>query len=114
MKLMIGLPRWAGNHDTCDKFGLLTLTHRISFELFKFIFRIKGSNSICLSPFKRFLLGKSSIIKNGYKIANEMYGIRDLLDNDISAVYARLCNVQATEERSHYYTGEPNGDCNQN
>ena len=114
MKLMIGLPRWAGNHDTCDKFGLLTLTHRISFELFKFIFRIKGSNSICLSPFKKFLLEKSSIIKNGYKIANEMYGIRDLLDNDISAIYARLCNVQATEERSHYYTGEPNGDCNQN
>ena len=105
MKLMIGLPRWAGNHDTCDQFNLLTLTHRINYDLFKFMFRIKDSQSECITPFKRFLLYKSDLFKNGSKTAQEIYGINDLLNNDLDAICSRVMYVQATEERSHYYRG---------
>ena len=105
MKWMLGLPRWAGNHDICDTFQSLTLTHRINYEIFKFMFRIMKSGSACIAPFKRFLFEKSEFFRNGIKIANEIYGITDLFENDIEAIYARLVYVQATEERSHYYRG---------
>ena len=103
IKWLLGFPAWYGNHDACDKVGILTLPHRINIEIFKFSFRILESTSPCLTSFKHFLKASGIYLQNANNICRNCYGISDFLTNDIDSIISRVQRVQDSEVRSDYY-----------
>ena len=103
IKWLLGYPPWYGNHDACDKIKELTLLHRINYEVFKFMFRVIGTDSPCIKPFKYHLKSYGILKNNATNIAKNCYGIDDILKNDLDAVYSRIKLVYDSEQRSDYY-----------
>jgi hypothetical protein len=99
VKIILNLPRYAGNHEVCESLDLLTFKHLLNKQIIKFVFNLKNNSNACFIPIKNFIFEDSSFIKNVKKSFIECYGINDILQNDIDAIESRIKYVQCHEER---------------
>ena len=101
LKRLMGLPPWYGNHDICERVGVLTFKHGVNYEIFKFASHMINTESPCVKPFKLFLNSRSVFISSCLNIGRVMYQIPNVLENDFDAVLARIYRVQNSEPRSN-------------
>ena len=77
--------------------------------MFNFVFQLERTDSPCIKKMKNFLLFRSHLIKNVNLVANETYGIANLMSNDRDAVNARINFVFLREPRYEGYTPASRG-----
>jgi hypothetical protein len=108
VKRIARVPNRYSNHDICDQTGLLLFKHLLNFRMVSYLFQIRNSKSECLTPYIHHLTHYSSMAVNVKNIFANLYGISDIFDNDIEAIYSRINFVQQREERSTYYLNNIN------
>ena len=101
VKKILGLPWSTRNHVACHELKLPTFKHLINKKIINFSFSLLKNNSQCILPIKYFLLNKSTLIGKVRSIFREVYGIQDLFNNDIEAIFARMNFIQSRELRNN-------------
>ena len=97
LKTMLNVPKSASNRFVCAALNVQTLEHLLNRHLISFAFQIHQSNSHCVTPLKYFLLHKSEFIDHVKEKFRYKYGIVDIFNNDLQAVYCRINYIQNCE-----------------
>ena len=98
LKKILNMPWRESNHFVCDRVNMLTCNHLLNMYMFRYIFSLLKSNSVCIVPFKLYLSDQSKIVRDIIEIARKCYNIENLLDNDFDAIVSRIQYVQDREE----------------
>ena len=100
LKRILGLPKRSSNHYACYLLDKPIFKHLLNFRMLKLYRWLVKSNSICLSVNKLWLLNHSSLKIKLDAIFHDVYGIDDIIENDIDAIFSRIIYVQNREEAS--------------
>ena len=100
LKKIFGISRGESNHFLCNTLGIDTFDHLINKKYINFLFNLNINLSPCFASFKTYFLKNSFFVKKLNEICDTKYGIKDILGNDRSAVFARLRFVQERESCS--------------
>jgi hypothetical protein len=102
LKRILGLSKWDNNHNACEMTGFPIFKHFINSKLISFLFSIIKSKSPCLTNLKDYFKHDSFILKYTQEIFSSLYGVENVLNNDLLALKSRINFVQMNEERSNY------------
>ena len=89
------------NHKACAITGLNNFNHLIHKKLVSFLFAIIFSKSRCVSYLKRYFAYDSFMYKNVRNILYDSYNVSYVLENDRSAICARVDFKQKFHACSH-------------
>ena len=94
---------WHSNHEACFITGLPILRHLITLRILKFYISFTNyTSNNCIGNLKYYMLFHSNLRKYLYSFFSEIYGVSDILNNDLSALKARISYVQNNESWSSY------------
>ena len=99
IKRFLNMSNRASNHEACNACNLFVFSHFVNSNIFRYIFSLHMSRSPCLSRIKGYLIFHSRLSIRAREIANKVYGVVNLLDNDIDAILSRVNFVQSREDR---------------
>ena len=89
------------NHEACAITGLNIFNHLIDIKLVSFLFSIISSKSRSVSYLKRYFAYNSFMYENVRNILNDSYNVSYVLENDRSAICARIDFIQRFHVCSH-------------
>jgi len=102
VKKVASMNIWDSNHVACEKVGVDTFPHLIAKRLISFYSRLVRSKSSMFILLRNYMMSLSSIGRFVSQLMLDNYQVRDILSNDIDALFARISFIQANEPRSHY------------
>ena len=105
IKKMCGLRNWDSNHDACENLGLQIFRHLLATRLFSFYMNISSTPSPCISHLKYYFKCGSYMYDWVKKLFADVYQIKDVNNNDRSAIFARINYIQRNEARSSHSYG---------
>ena len=100
IKKIYGIPRQESNHFVCNNLNILTFDHFIHKKMINFYFNIIESFSLCFAPFLHYFIKNSFMHRKIKKLCHDKYGINDIYNNDVDAIFARIARVQKEESCS--------------
>ena len=99
VKKVLGLPFRSSNHEACIAANMLTFDHFRNNKMFNYGFLIKNSKSLSLRPLRGYLMRKSVLMKYIENVAESVYNINNIFNNDRDALQSRILYVFMREPR---------------
>ena len=100
IKKMVGLNVWDSNHHACALSSLPIFKHLLARRSLNFYCSLIKSKSPCIASLKYFYRSDSTLGKNLRAIFDLKYGVKNILDHPICALFSRINFVQRNEESS--------------
>ena len=98
IKQTLNEPTYERNHVVCKAANMDTFRHFISKKIISFAFNFLNSKSECMVGVKTYFRYFSFFAKEVEHIFAKMYGINNVFDNDLLAVFSRIDYIQDREK----------------
>ena len=93
LKKIFKIPYYESNHMVCEALNMVTFEHQLDIIKMKFTFKLFTKRPIFILKNYNYFLTNSMLLKDVTNFMFYKYDVIDFLDNDISALIARIFYV---------------------